>query len=515
MISRVIKKTVDLDAVQKVDQLEGPLYQLEESGHTFEITCMSGGTAAAVSGTVSGRFLRADETTVYFTGTLSGNVASITLPQSCYNVNGRFGFVVFVSGNNVTSAIYAVAGNVYRSTSETIIDPTGEIPSLEELIAQIEACEDATDAATAAAAFIPDIIAPDYADLTFPVAYGSHCTHEGKYYRANTTIPSSEVWNSAHWDEVTVGQEMDILTNTANGRILSDEIKMALLACFQNVAWTSDDGKDYYNALESMLNPPAQLVSITAVYTQTMTVYTTDQLSVLRNDLVVTANYMDGTSSQIYGYLLTGTLTEGTSTITVAYGSKSTSFTVTVTDPALIYDLASPVTFTGVSSEMIDTGVVVFPTNRDATFLIDTTPASDIGASRFMFYTGQSSSPYNNVSIKAYKNSAVYGSHLRVESNSSANGYSLSNADYGDEVKIVLRYTASTNALEVVYKNASGVITTGSVTNPAVTSAGTNLRLGDFSSSSGYAYKGVISKFKVYKRVLSDNEIYEFLDSGV
>ena len=175
MISRVIKKTVDLDAVQKVDQLEGPLYQLEESGHTFELTCLMDGAAASVSGTVSGRFLRADETTVYFTGSLSGNVASITLPQSCYNVNGRFGLVVFISGDDVTTAIYAVAGSVYRSTSDTIIDPTGEIPSLEELIAQIEACEDATDAATAAAAFVPNTIAVDYSSLTFPVTAGTPC----------------------------------------------------------------------------------------------------------------------------------------------------------------------------------------------------------------------------------------------------------------------------------------------------------------------------------------------------
>ena len=214
MISRVIKKTVDLDAIQKVDQLEGPLYQLEESGHTFEITCMSGGTAAAVSGTVSGRFLRADETTVYFTGTLAGNVASLTLPQSCYNVSGRFGLVVFISGNDVTSAIYAVSGNVYRSTSDTIIDPTGEIPSLEELIAQIEACEDATDDALAAAAFVPNMIAPDYADLTFPVKVGDFCTHENYVYRCKIPIASAEAWDSSKWDKVTTcGEISDIVRN--------------------------------------------------------------------------------------------------------------------------------------------------------------------------------------------------------------------------------------------------------------------------------------------------------------
>ena len=81
MIPRVISKTTDLSQIQKVDTLEGPLYQLEESGHTFEITCIN--ASAALSGTVSARFMRADESTVYFEGTLTDNVASITLPQSC------------------------------------------------------------------------------------------------------------------------------------------------------------------------------------------------------------------------------------------------------------------------------------------------------------------------------------------------------------------------------------------------------------------------------------------------
>ena len=220
MISRVIKKTVALDAAQKVDQLDGPLYQLEESGHTFEITCLSGGTAAAVSGTVSGRFLRADETTVYFTGTLSGNVASITLPQSCYNVSGRFGFVVFISGDDVTTAVYAVAGNVYRSTSDTIIDPTGEIPSLEELMAQIEACEEATDAATAAAAFVPNMIAPAF-DASVANAAGDYVTYSGKLYRITADRAANVTWANTSKTEVTAGGEMQRLDQTSASMIES------------------------------------------------------------------------------------------------------------------------------------------------------------------------------------------------------------------------------------------------------------------------------------------------------
>ena len=220
MISRIIKKTIDLSKAQNVDPLDGPLYQLENNGHTFEITCMMGRLPASITGNVSARFLRADNVTVYFTGTLTGNVASVTLPQSCYNVNGRFGLVVFIAGNDITSAVYAVAGSVYRSTSDHIIDPTEEIPSLEELIAKIGDCDDATEAANAAASTANDAaaaavgnFAPDYANLTFPVEVGTHCTHGGNYYVANTKIDSSEAWTAAHWTQVTAGAEIGDLTS--------------------------------------------------------------------------------------------------------------------------------------------------------------------------------------------------------------------------------------------------------------------------------------------------------------
>lgn len=73
--------------------------------------------------------------------------------------------------------------------------------------------------------------------------------------------------------------------------------------------------------------------SITATYTQSGTVYDTDSLDSLKADLVVTANYSGGTSETVpaSNYTLSGTLEEGTSTITVTYGNLTDSFTVTVT----------------------------------------------------------------------------------------------------------------------------------------------------------------------------------------
>lgn len=129
---------------------------------------------------------------------------------------------------------------------------------------------------------------------------------------------------------------------------LTAEIKAALLACFRAVAWRGDvDAGDLYYALDTALNPPANLSSISAVYTQSGTVDLYDSLESLRSDLVVTAHYTDNTSAVVTSYTLSGTLTLGTSTITVTYGGKSTTFTVTVTSEwDYVWDLTNSLTDT-------------------------------------------------------------------------------------------------------------------------------------------------------------------------
>lgn len=210
MIPRIISKTVDMTKIQKVDQLDGPLYQLEESGHTFEITIT--GAAGELSGTVSARFLRPDEVTEYFTGTLSGNVASITLPQQCYLVNGRFGMVVFLTGDDVSTAIYAASGNVYRSTSDAVVDPTETIPSLEDLIARFNDMQDAIDdcnaAADAALAVAGDIAVAGTGTETLTLSNYDliNCTISANATLtvSGTTYQSRKIPRNLMWDSISI-----------------------------------------------------------------------------------------------------------------------------------------------------------------------------------------------------------------------------------------------------------------------------------------------------------------------
>lgn len=89
------------------------------------------------------------------------------------------------------------------------------------------------------------------------------------------------------------------------------------------------------------------LSSISAVYTQAGTVYTTDSLNSLKSNLVVTAYYSDSSSAAVTDYILSGTLAVGTSTITVTYQDKTTTFTVTVTEVVTVTSIDAVYTQTG------------------------------------------------------------------------------------------------------------------------------------------------------------------------
>lgn len=127
-----------------------------------------------------------------------------------------------------------------------------------------------------------------------------------------------------------MGDRVTALEQGGTGSGLTDDIKQALLQIVEKVAYVDGQGQDYYNTLEDALYPPVDLVSISCVYTQSGAVYTTDSLDVLKDDLVVTAHYDDSSTETVTAYTLSGTLTVGTSTITVSYGGKTTTFNVTV-----------------------------------------------------------------------------------------------------------------------------------------------------------------------------------------
>lgn len=122
------------------------------------------------------------------------------------------------------------------------------------------------------------------------------------------------------------------------GRMFADtfasiEAKDALLALLAKCAYVTDDAQADYERLVQAFS--VKLDYIVADYEQDRPIYDTDSLDAIKvgDDLIVTAYYDDGTHIDLAdsAYTLSGTLTAGTSTITVSYGGKTTTISVTVT----------------------------------------------------------------------------------------------------------------------------------------------------------------------------------------
>ena len=127
---------------------------------------------------------------------------------------------------------------------------------------------------------------------------------------------------------------------------------------------------------------PVTLESIDAVYTQTGTVYPTDSLDSLKDDLVVTATYSDTSSATVPAadYTLSGTLAVGTSTITATCSGKTDTFTVTVTKVPELDSISATYTQSGTvytddTLDSLKTDLVVTATYSDSSSA--TVPAAD------------------------------------------------------------------------------------------------------------------------------------------
>lgn len=116
-----------------------------------------------------------------------------------------------------------------------------------------------------------------------------------------------------------------------SGGGLTADVKNAILNCFQKVAWVDENGQTYYDSLYNALYPPVEVRTLTAVLDASgHTFYVGDSIEDLRTYLTVTAELGTGQTVTVNDYTLSGTLVAGTSTITVVYGSKTTTFTVNV-----------------------------------------------------------------------------------------------------------------------------------------------------------------------------------------
>lgn len=95
-----------------------------------------------------------------------------------------------------------------------------------------------------------------------------------------------------------------------------DELKLSLE---QGTVSTIIENTDNVSSISASFSPGNTVI------------YNTDSLEKLRKFLTVMATFSDTTESEVDEYTLSGSLTVGTSIITVTYGTETTTFNVTVT----------------------------------------------------------------------------------------------------------------------------------------------------------------------------------------
>lgn len=148
----VFKRRIDVDADIQMTPLKSLYASGDKDANIFELSLYRGAEEVDLSGaSAQGYFIRADGYTVPITGTISGNVVTLTLSEGCYYVVGNFNLIIKVSIAESRKSVFWGNGYVVRSMTDAIVDEENVIPSLDELLAQIAAAESAAKAANQAA----------------------------------------------------------------------------------------------------------------------------------------------------------------------------------------------------------------------------------------------------------------------------------------------------------------------------------------------------------------------------
>lgn len=143
----------DLSKPVSLHKMSGSCFTEDNEGTLIGVKCTKDGEPVTLSGTVSGYIIRGDNQTVIISeGTLDGNKASILIPSTALEAPGLLSIVLRLTDGDTKTTLCAVQTTVVRSRTDTILTPSGQtIYGIDEMLAQIAACESATTAANTAA----------------------------------------------------------------------------------------------------------------------------------------------------------------------------------------------------------------------------------------------------------------------------------------------------------------------------------------------------------------------------
>ena len=194
----------------------------DQLANRFGVRLLRNGEPSAIGGTCAGYFIRPDGDTVVITGTVSGNTAYVDLPQACYTYEGQFALAIKVTSGSATGTMRIIDGVVANTTTDTLVDPGTILPTIESLIASIDAAVDTIplDYSALSNGF-RDAMETEYG-LSDPGTFTA-----GTIKKTDGTVSTSTAFKITDYIPVTGGTAIYTTTPATNSTVLNDRVSIA------------------------------------------------------------------------------------------------------------------------------------------------------------------------------------------------------------------------------------------------------------------------------------------------
>lgn len=149
-IARIVPYVLDMDAALVTQPMMGILQRTDNKADTIQVTLRQGGQTVSLTGaTAYALFKRpVDGSQIRNPGTVSGGTVTITLTDQCYKHAGPFELLVKLASSGTVRTVLRLTGYVEEGGDGVIVDPTGSIPSYDDLAEAIAAANAAAAAAS-------------------------------------------------------------------------------------------------------------------------------------------------------------------------------------------------------------------------------------------------------------------------------------------------------------------------------------------------------------------------------
>jgi hypothetical protein len=121
----------DLKKAVQVQVLSGNVFSMDNNGNRICVRIFNDGKKATVTGSVSGRCILADGSTVNVSGGLTTangqSVAYVDIPQGCLLIPGTLKITVQLTDSGVITTLAAILTTVYQTKTDNVITPSQQI----------------------------------------------------------------------------------------------------------------------------------------------------------------------------------------------------------------------------------------------------------------------------------------------------------------------------------------------------------------------------------------------------